>query len=147
MADPRFYDNRGPFALDDLCASASLVRPQGADGKARIFDVAGLAAAGPPHLSFYDHVRAHRQFTATAAGWCLVGERDLRGTAPKSVVLIPCASIGRAFAAVARLFYPERFPGFDLEVEGNTVFKEFYGVDDAFTALDKVLGCHEWFRK
>jgi iron complex transport system substrate-binding protein len=48
---------------------------------------------------------------------------------------------------LARLFYPERFPRFDLEAEGNAVFKEFYGVEGAFTALDKVLGCHEWLRK
>jgi UDP-3-O-[3-hydroxymyristoyl] glucosamine N-acyltransferase len=107
MADPRFYDNRGPFTLDDLCAAASFARPQGAEGKPRVFDVAGLAAAGPAHLSFYDHVRAHKQFTATAAGWCLVGHKDLRGAPPKSAVLIPCVSVGRAFAAVARLFYPE----------------------------------------
>ncbi len=48
---------------------------------------------------------------------------------------------------LARLIYPERFPGFDLEAEGNAAYREFYGVEGAFTALDKVLGCHEWLRK
>ncbi len=48
---------------------------------------------------------------------------------------------------LARLFHPERFPGFDLEAEGNAVYREFYGVEGAFTALAKVLGCHEWLRK
>jgi len=48
---------------------------------------------------------------------------------------------------LARLFYPERFPGFDLEAEGNAAYKEFYGVEGAFSALDKVLGCHDWLRK
>jgi iron complex transport system substrate-binding protein len=48
---------------------------------------------------------------------------------------------------LARLFYPDRFPAFDLEKEGNEVFMMFYGVEGGFTALGKVLNCHEWLRK
>jgi iron complex transport system substrate-binding protein len=48
---------------------------------------------------------------------------------------------------LARLFYPDRFPAFDLEKEGNDVFKTFYGVEGAFNALGKVLKCHEWLRQ
>jgi len=47
---------------------------------------------------------------------------------------------------LARLFYPREFPAFDLEKEGNEIFHEFYGVGGAFTALSKVLNCHEWVR-
>jgi iron complex transport system substrate-binding protein len=45
---------------------------------------------------------------------------------------------------LAWLFYPREFPSFDLEKEGNEIFRTFYGVGGAFTALSKVLNCHEW---
>ncbi len=38
MADPRFYDNRGPFSLADICEAAGAVMPQNADCNARIDD-------------------------------------------------------------------------------------------------------------
>ncbi|MGA2534244.1 MAG: ABC transporter substrate-binding protein [Candidatus Aminicenantales bacterium] len=47
---------------------------------------------------------------------------------------------------LARLFHPRQFPDFDFEKEGNKIFREFYGVDGAFTALAKVLNCDEWVR-
>jgi len=106
MADPRFYDNRGPFRLSELCAQAGLDCPAGADADAVIYDVAGLAQAGPPHLSFYDAKRAKAEFLATKAGWCLVGDK-LRETAPPETVLVRCRAASRAFGAVARQFYPE----------------------------------------
>ncbi len=45
---------------------------------------------------------------------------------------------------LARRLHPGAFPGFDLEREGNAVFKEFYGIEGAFTALAEVLKCREW---
>jgi iron complex transport system substrate-binding protein len=48
---------------------------------------------------------------------------------------------------LARLLYPDLFPAFDLEGEGNEIFKRFYGVEGGFTALGKVLNCHEWLGK
>ena len=106
MADPRFYDNRGPFRLAELCEEAGLDRPPNADGGARIFDVAGLEQAGLPHLSFYDGRRDKETFLATKAGWCLVGKKA-RDAVPPDTVLLPCADVGRAFARIARRFYPQ----------------------------------------
>jgi ABC-type Fe3+-hydroxamate transport system substrate-binding protein len=45
---------------------------------------------------------------------------------------------------LARLLNPRLFPSFDLEQEGNEIFKTFYGVDGAFSALSRVLDCHDW---
>lgn len=45
---------------------------------------------------------------------------------------------------LADLFHPGIFPGFDLEREGNAIFKEFYGIDGGFSALCGVLRCREW---
>ena len=53
MADPRFYDNRGPFTLAEVCARAGVGVPDGADGKARIDDLASLAGAARRILSFF----------------------------------------------------------------------------------------------
>ena len=107
MADPRFYDNRGPFRLAQLCEVTAVPCPDGVDPDALIYDVAGLTQAGPPHLSFFDGGRRGRtEFASTKAGWCLAGKKTYED-APKGVVLIPSASVGRAFATIARRFYPE----------------------------------------
>jgi iron complex transport system substrate-binding protein len=45
---------------------------------------------------------------------------------------------------LADLFHPGIFPGFDLEREGNAIFKEFYGIDGGFSSLCGVLRCREW---
>jgi hypothetical protein len=47
-------------------------------------------------------------------------------------------------AYLARLFNPVRFPDFDLVREGDAIFKEFYGAEGLFSALCRVLDCHEW---
>jgi UDP-3-O-[3-hydroxymyristoyl] glucosamine N-acyltransferase len=112
MADPRFYDNRGPFRLAELCTAVSLTCPSGADGTARIFDVSGLAQAGPPQLTFYDGKRSKAGLAVTKAGWCLVAP-NLRETAPGKTVLIAAPSVGRAFAAIAAQFYPRH----ELDIE------------------------------
>lgn len=48
---------------------------------------------------------------------------------------------------LGRLFYPHLFLEFDLEKEGNTIFQKFYKRDGLFTALCKILRCHEWIEK
>jgi len=47
-------------------------------------------------------------------------------------------------AYLARLFHPGQFPNFDLVREGDEIFKEFYGKKGLFSALCRVLDCHEW---
>jgi iron complex transport system substrate-binding protein len=45
---------------------------------------------------------------------------------------------------LSRLLRPGSGPAFDLVREGNTIFREFYGVEGAFEALCRILKCHEW---
>jgi len=47
-------------------------------------------------------------------------------------------------AYLVRLFHPGSFPDFDLTREGDAIFKEFYGAEGLFSALCRVLDCHEW---
>jgi UDP-3-O-[3-hydroxymyristoyl] glucosamine N-acyltransferase len=106
MADPRFYDNRGPFTLAEICRRVGAALPSGADGEAVIEDLAGLEGAGPKHLTFYSGGRElSGAFARTQAGVCLVPSKV--GHAPAHTVLIPVRSVPHAFAVVAALFYPD----------------------------------------
>ena len=107
MADPRFYDNRGPFSLAEICAKAGIVMPDGAAPSAQISDLASLDGAGPQHLSFFAGGKAGDAFTRSAAGFCFVPDKGARPDAPAGMTLLPCASVNHAFAAAAWLFYPE----------------------------------------
>jgi UDP-3-O-[3-hydroxymyristoyl] glucosamine N-acyltransferase len=104
MADPRFYENRGPFTLADICAEAGIAVPD--SGAAQIFDLATLDGAAAQHLSFFSSTRqAAESFARSRAGFCLVPNGEIF-QAPPGMTLLPCASVSPAFAAIASLFYP-----------------------------------------
>jgi UDP-3-O-[3-hydroxymyristoyl] glucosamine N-acyltransferase len=109
MADPRFYDNSGPFTLADICAAAKLTQPAGIDGKARVFDVASLAGASEHHISFFAGGTAAAALLASSrAGFCFVPAKPKRPfETPSRMVAVPSSSVIHAFAAAARLFYPD----------------------------------------
>jgi iron complex transport system substrate-binding protein len=48
---------------------------------------------------------------------------------------------------LAHIFSPGAFPDFDLEREGNFLYREFYGVEGAFARLARILRCEEWLEK
>jgi UDP-3-O-[3-hydroxymyristoyl] glucosamine N-acyltransferase len=104
MADPRFYDNRGPFTLAEICAKAGIALPDGTSGGARVFDLASLDGAGAQHLSFYAGGKASEAFIRSAAGFCFVPKE--RSASPSGMTLLPVISVNHAFAAAAALFYP-----------------------------------------
>jgi UDP-3-O-[3-hydroxymyristoyl] glucosamine N-acyltransferase len=106
MADPRFFDNRGPFTLTEVCRKAGVAVPGGADGKARIDDLASLAGAVSTHLSFFVKSRPTTAFSQSGAGFCFV-RLSAEFSAPAAMVMIPCPSVQHAFATVAEMFYPE----------------------------------------
>jgi UDP-3-O-[3-hydroxymyristoyl] glucosamine N-acyltransferase len=108
MADPRFYDNRGPYTLAEVCARAAVALPTGADGSAKIDDLASLSGASATHLTFFTGESARTEFLQTAAGFCFVPAKTTKPLRPpQHLVTIPCVSVQHAFAAAADLFYPE----------------------------------------
>ena len=108
MADPRFYDNRGPIALADVCVKAEAALPVGADGSAKIEDVASLVGAAAAHLSYHTGKGTASVFARTSAGFCFVPATGHKpAEPPAAMVAIPCASPQHAFAAAAQLFYPD----------------------------------------
>jgi len=111
MADPRFFENLGPFSLAQICEKAGIALPAGADANLLLHDLADLGAAGPGHLSFFSGAAGLREvFAASGAGACLVpvschgGGKRL--AAPDGMILLEVPSVGNAFAAIAAMFYP-----------------------------------------
>jgi UDP-3-O-[3-hydroxymyristoyl] glucosamine N-acyltransferase len=104
MADPRFYDNRGPFTLAELCARLGIA----SDGNdaSTIRDVASLEDAGPLQLSYCTGKRNAKLLVGSGAGFCLVDD-GIDATAPAEMTVMRCPSAAHAFAAAAGLFYPE----------------------------------------
>lgn len=103
MADPRFYDNRGPVTLGALCVDLGVPVPEGADPSAAIADLAGIAQAGPLHLSFFEAAGGTADLARTRAGFCLL--RADGPAAPAGTLAIRCERPAAAFAGAARLFY------------------------------------------
>jgi UDP-3-O-[3-hydroxymyristoyl] glucosamine N-acyltransferase len=109
MADPRFYDNRGPFRGSELCRIVQL-DGDSVDGAALVHDVAPLDCAGPPHLTFCER-RGHSFEIVTNAGWCIA--RPQAGVAPGGTTkLLRSNNVARAFATIATAFYPDHESGF-----------------------------------
>jgi UDP-3-O-[3-hydroxymyristoyl] glucosamine N-acyltransferase len=107
MADPRFYDNCGPFTLAEVCARAGASLPAGADGAAQIADIATLEGAGERHLAFCAGKNSAKALAETKAGFCFIGKDTGNATAPAGTIGIPCGSAQHAIAAALNLFYPQ----------------------------------------
>jgi UDP-3-O-[3-hydroxymyristoyl] glucosamine N-acyltransferase len=107
MADPRFYDNRGPFTLADVCKHADVALPRGVDGASPILDLATLKGAGEKHLTFCIGKPAAKALAATRAGFCFLGKDAASLAYPSTTIAIPCESANHTFAAALNLFYPQ----------------------------------------
>jgi UDP-3-O-[3-hydroxymyristoyl] glucosamine N-acyltransferase len=113
MADPRFFKNLGPFTLAQICEKSGIALPSGVDGAQRVFDLADLSGAGAGHLTFFSGAAALRDsFAGSQAGVCLVpqpspAKPSKQFAAPAGMTVLETASVGRAFAAIAALFYPD----------------------------------------
>src|SRR5476651_57767 len=111
MADPRFFENLGPFSLAQICEKSGIALPANADGARTFFDLADLAGAGVQHVTFFSGAAILRDvFTTSLAGLCLVPQASSSGKkrpdAPPGMIVLETASVGPAFAAIAQLFYP-----------------------------------------
>jgi UDP-3-O-[3-hydroxymyristoyl] glucosamine N-acyltransferase len=74
---------------------------------ARVFsDVATLETAGPQDVSFLDNRRYAPVFAASRAGACVI-RPDVADRAPPGMALLLTPAPYRAYARIARAFYPE----------------------------------------
>lgn len=114
MADPRFFNNAGPFTLGDLArfCHARLINDSDADYV--ITDVAPLDRAQATELSFLDNRKYRDQFALTGAGACLVHE-DHVALAPEGCRLLIAEKPYHAYARTAQKFYPDEVPVHTLD--------------------------------
>jgi len=104
MADPRFYDNTGPFPLARVAEIVGGTIGSGAS-EISIADVAPLDAAGPGQLSYCDSPKFKSALERTRASVVLVAEPLATGVPPSACAVV-CARPGLAFAQVATALYP-----------------------------------------
>jgi UDP-3-O-[3-hydroxymyristoyl] glucosamine N-acyltransferase len=108
MADPRFFKNLWPFTPPQVCKSAGIAVPAGAEGAREFHDLAALSGSDTRHLTFFSGNFALRDAFATSrAGACFVGEKRKRPDAPEGMIVLQTPSVSHAFAAIAAMFYPE----------------------------------------
>ncbi|HEX6980041.1 MAG TPA: UDP-3-O-(3-hydroxymyristoyl)glucosamine N-acyltransferase [Alphaproteobacteria bacterium] len=106
MADPRFFRVSGPFTLARLAEIAGATIAPGADPTRVFKDVAALETAGADDVSFLDNRKYIAAFAASKAGACVV-RADLAGRAPSGMALLLSDSPYKAYARIARAFYPD----------------------------------------
>ena len=105
MADPRFFQNAGPFSIGEIAEIAGIVLDDRTDPKRVVADVAALDDAGPQDLSFLDNPRYADAFFRCAAGVCIVKPK-YADRAPDGTTLLVCDEPYKAYARVAQAFYP-----------------------------------------
>lgn len=106
MPDARFFTPAGPFTLAELAEAAGAALRPGADARRRFAGVAALDEAGAGDVSFLENRRYVEAFQRTRAGAC-VAEPRFAGRAPAGTELLLSDAPYRAFALIARKFFPE----------------------------------------
>ncbi len=105
MADPRFFNNHGPIKLGELARISGAELGPNCDPEQPIDDVAPLDTAGPGELSFLDNPKYADAFRSSNAGACVVAAK-LAGDAPSGMAVLLSDRPYRAYAHIARAFYP-----------------------------------------
>ena len=103
MADPRFFNNHGPFKLSVL---AEQIGAELSGDDFEVLDVAALDVAGAGELSFFDNVKYKAQFEATKAA-VVICHPDAAEFAPAGVSLLLSKSPYKSYALAAQAFYPQ----------------------------------------
>ena len=101
MADPRFYDNQGPFTIGEIAEFSHIDY----ENKTLIADVNTLKEAGPDELSFFHNGKYLEDLKATKAG-CVLTTSDFAGFVPDGTVALVVDTPYRAYATAAHEFYP-----------------------------------------
>ena len=107
MPDPRFFSRAGPFTLGALAelSGTRLLRPD--EGGRLFYDVSPLETAGPEEVSFLENRKYVEAFVQSAAG-AVIADLWAAERAPPAMALIVSDAPYKAYALIARAFYPER---------------------------------------
>ncbi len=105
MADPRFFQRRGPFTLAQLAEIAGAQIAPGFDPSLLLDDVSTLAEAQPGQISFLDNRKYLNDFSATKASACIIAQ-EMAQHAPEKTALLISKNPYKSYAKVAQAFYP-----------------------------------------
>lgn len=133
MADPRFFDNQGPFDVGQIAESIGCNDIIGDRGLS-IHDVAPLSSAEATHLTFLDNTKYIDEMKITKAGACIM-HPDMRHYAPEGMVCLLTDKPYPAYAKAAARFYPAR-------IQGGFIDKTAVIADDAVIGEDVQIGAH-----
>lgn len=108
--DPRFHPlPRGPFTLAEIAEASGARLGAGADASRLVGGVAGLQAAGPDELSFFDNPRYREALAETRAGAVIVAPKHL-ARVPQSCTPLLAETPALAWARAVSLFFPAAAP-------------------------------------
>lgn len=106
MADPRFFDRKGPFTLAQIVEISGVESAIPAVEESRQFDdISPLDRATANQISFFDNPKYLNQFEKTSAGACFVKPKYV-DHAPSSMIPLVSSDPYRAYALLAQAFYP-----------------------------------------
>ncbi len=107
MADPRFFNNAGPFSIEQVVklSGAKLADGKGHAGKNILHDVAPLNKATGSELSFLDNSKYIEALKTSKAGACFIEQKHVKH-APGGMLLLVTHQPYSCFARAAQAFYP-----------------------------------------
>ena len=140
---PGFFEIAGPFSLTKIADHIG-TRLLADDSGSRMFSgVRPLQLASADDIAFFDNRRYVGQLRETAAGACILAERDA-ALAPGPVTTLIVAQPYEAFAATMRLFYADALrskAGKDrLRANGQTVDPSAQIEDGAVIEAGAIVG-------
>jgi UDP-3-O-[3-hydroxymyristoyl] glucosamine N-acyltransferase len=106
MADPRFYQKKGPFTLADLAKEGQCEVGRG-DPTLLITDVGSLGSAEPSHLALCRSGKYIPALETTKASACVL-PAELAEKVPSHLAVLIAKYPHRSFALIATAFYPEQ---------------------------------------
>lgn len=109
MADPRFFNRKGPFTLAEIAAISGATLADGNSGTKKMIDVAALQDADADRISFLDNKKYIDLYKQTRAGACFV-RPELAAEAPAGTVCLISKNPYKAYALAAQAFYPAEIP-------------------------------------
>lgn len=108
MADPRFFNNAGPFTLDAIVSlTGAKLSGGGADSGSILFkDVTPLGKSSATEISFLDNVKYVDAMKSSKAGACFIHAKHAPH-APAGMLLLTTSDPYGCFALTAQKFYPQ----------------------------------------
>lgn len=104
MADPRFFLNKGPYTLKQLCALVG-AKAENVPLDKEIRDVAPLQTSTGDDLSFFDNVKYKDSLKETKAGAVLVSQ-EAAEFVPEGTAALIVDKPYKSYAMAAQNFYP-----------------------------------------